>query len=69
VTPEVRRQLLVYARDGHLTEVVDVARQGLITAYRLPFWHYTTPLEVAPGPRRRCAPLGPAGQLPVRGLR
>ncbi len=49
VTPSVRRQLLVYARDGHLTETVDVARQGLITAYRLPFWHYTTPLE----PRRR----------------
>ena len=48
VTPAVRRQLLVYARDGHLTETVDVARHGLITAYRLPFWHYTTPLE----PRR-----------------
>lgn len=48
VTPAVRRQLLVYAKDGHLTETVDVARHGLITAYRLPFWHYTTPLE----PRR-----------------
>ncbi len=45
VTRDVRRQLLVYARDGHLTETVDVARHGLITAYRLPFWHYTTPLE------------------------
>ena len=49
VTPAVRRQLLVYARDGHLTEVVDVARHGLITAYRLPFWHYTTPLEARRG--------------------
>ena len=49
VTPAVRRQLLVYARDGHLTETVDVARHGLITAYRLPFWHYTTPLEAKRG--------------------
>lgn len=43
--PKVERQLLVYAQAGHLTEVVDVARDGLITAYRLPFWHYVTPLE------------------------
>ncbi|MBL8698537.1 MAG: hypothetical protein JNK67_09195 [Alphaproteobacteria bacterium] len=49
VTPAVRRQLLVYAKDGHLTETVDVARNGLITAYRLPFWHYTTPLEAKRG--------------------
>lgn len=49
VTPAVRRQQLVYARDGHLTEVVEVARQGLITAYRLPFWHYATPLEARRG--------------------
>jgi hypothetical protein len=48
-TPAVRRQTLVYARDGHLTETVEVARQGLITAYRLPFWHYTTPLEARHG--------------------
>lgn len=40
-----KRQLLVYAKDGHLTETVDVAVPGGITAYRLPFWHYTTPLE------------------------
>jgi hypothetical protein len=43
--PGARRQLLVYAKDGHLTETVDVAVPGGITAYRLPFWHYTTPLE------------------------
>lgn len=49
VTSAVRRQTLVYAKDGHLTETVDVARQGLITAYRLPFWHYTTPLEAKRG--------------------
>ncbi len=39
------RQLLVYAKGGHLTETVDVAVEGGVTAYRLPFWHYTTPLE------------------------
>lgn len=40
-----KRQLLVYAKDGHLTETVDIAVAGGVTAYRLPFWHYTTPLE------------------------
>jgi hypothetical protein len=39
------RQLLVYARDGHLGETVDVAKPGFVSAYRLPFWHYTTPFE------------------------
>jgi len=28
---------------------VDVARDGLISAYRLPFWHFTTPLEAKRG--------------------
>jgi hypothetical protein len=40
----VAQQHLVYARGGHLTEVVDVTTAGGITIYRLPFWHYTTPL-------------------------
>jgi hypothetical protein len=47
--PGVQRQLLVYARDGHFTEEVDVATQGGISAYRLPFWHFTTPLKAKPG--------------------
>lgn len=47
-TPAVKRQLLVYERRGHLSEVRDVRTLGGLTAYRLPFWHYTTPLE----PRR-----------------
>lgn len=42
---DVARQLLVYAKDGHLTETVDISGAGSVTAYRLPFWHYTTPLE------------------------
>jgi len=47
--PGVERQSLVYAREGHFTEEVDVATQGGISAYRLPFWHYTTPLRARPG--------------------
>jgi hypothetical protein len=47
-TPAVWRQLLVYARRGHFTEVQDVATVGGLTVYRLPFWHYTTPLQARP---------------------
>ena len=47
--PGVARQYLVYARDGHFSEDADVALAGGITAYRLPFWHYTTPLVAKPG--------------------
>ncbi|MBM3538617.1 MAG: hypothetical protein FJX55_12380 [Alphaproteobacteria bacterium] len=47
--PGVQRQLLVYARDGHFTEEADVATAGGISAYRLPFWHFTTPLKARPG--------------------
>ncbi|MFM7347070.1 MAG: hypothetical protein ACKO1J_17075 [Tagaea sp.] len=46
------RQLLVYARDGHLSETIDVARPGMVSAYRLPFWHYTTPFEGRPDAAR-----------------
>ena len=45
----VGQQWLVYARQGHFSEVVDVAAAGTITAYRLPFWHYTAPLVAWPG--------------------
>jgi len=45
----VARQLLVYERSGHLSQVQDVHTLGGITAYRLPFWHYTTPLEAKKG--------------------
>lgn len=47
--PGVARQYLVYARDGHFSEDADVALAGGITVYRLPFWHYTTPLVARPG--------------------
>jgi hypothetical protein len=45
---DVASQYLVYAPDGHFTEMVSVNTPGGITVYRLPFWHYTTPLQ----PRR-----------------
>lgn len=45
----VARQQLVYARDGHFSEEVDVGKPGTVTVYRLPFWHYTTPLQARPG--------------------
>jgi hypothetical protein len=48
-TPAVRDQYLVYAKTGHFTEMVEVTQKpGLVTAYRLPFWHYTTPLRAKP---------------------
>jgi hypothetical protein len=49
VSAAVQSHFLVYARAGHLTEMLDTARDGLVSAYRLPFWHYTTPLQARPG--------------------
>ena len=48
VGPGVAHQWLVYARSGHLSEIVPVHESGTVTAYRLPFWHYTTPLVARP---------------------
>jgi len=45
----VAHQYLVYEHDGHFSESVAVATLGGVTAYRLPFWHYTTPLIAKPG--------------------
>jgi len=41
-------QSLVYARAGHFSEIVSLAGPATVTAYRLPFWHYTTPLVGGP---------------------
>lgn len=46
--PGVQHQWLVYSRAGHLSEIVSVAGPVTVTAYRLPFWHYTTPLVGTP---------------------
>lgn len=47
----VAHQWLVHAVQGHFSRIVDVATAGGITAYRLPLWHYTTPLVAKPGVR------------------
>jgi hypothetical protein len=51
-SPAVAHQWLVYARAGHFTEIVDVAGPVTLAAYRLPFWHYVTPLVSKPGRAR-----------------
>ena len=56
-TPQVDHQWLVYSRAGHFSEIVSVAGPATITAYRLPFWHYTTPL-VGPPKAARWVLLG-----------
>ena len=48
----VEHQWLVYSRAGHFSEIVSVAGASTVTAYRLPFWHYTTPLVGKPGAAR-----------------
>lgn len=45
----VAHQYLVYAKGGHFSEIVPVHQTGCLTIYRLPFWHYTTPLAAKPG--------------------
>jgi hypothetical protein len=49
VTAAVKAQLLVYAKAGHFSESISIAHDGMISAYRLPFWHYTTPLQAKRG--------------------
>jgi hypothetical protein len=48
----VLHQWLVYERHGHLSELANVVSPSTLTAYRLPFWHYTTPLAGKPGAHR-----------------
>jgi hypothetical protein len=51
--PAIAHQYLVYAKAGHFSHSVAVAGaetgSSMVTAYRLPFWHYTTPLVARPG--------------------
>ncbi len=47
-TDGVAAQSLVYERDGHFSEEQPVVTVGGVTCYRLPFWHYTTPLRAKP---------------------
>jgi len=45
----VASQLLVYEEHGFLSKSHEVAGRSGIAVYRLPFWHYTTPLIARPG--------------------
>jgi hypothetical protein len=47
--PAVAHQWLVYAKAGHLSEIAPIHGAATMTAYRLPFWHYTTPLVAKSG--------------------
>jgi hypothetical protein len=39
-------------RQGHLSQIYPVAGCGSVAVYRLPFWHYTTPLQARRGRER-----------------
>lgn len=41
---DVASQSLVYEQRGFLSAIHDVTSRAAIAVYRLPFWHYTTPL-------------------------
>ena len=45
----VAHHYLVYEEKGHLSKIVDINNRGGISVYKLPFWHYTTPLAGKPG--------------------
>jgi hypothetical protein len=57
-TRGVKEQLIVYERDGHFSESTSVATRGGVTCYRLPIWHYTTPLTARDASARRWVLLG-----------
>jgi hypothetical protein len=44
----VARQAMVYEHRGHFSREANLATLGGVTAYRLPFWHFTTPLQAKP---------------------
>jgi hypothetical protein len=49
----VAQQLLVYEDRRFLSAAHDVSKQPAVAVYRLPFWHYTTPLMAKPGQETR----------------
>lgn len=52
-TPGIREQWIIYEEGGHFAQQRSLAGTGTITAYRLPTWHYTTPLRAdSPEDRR-----------------
>jgi hypothetical protein len=45
----VAHQYMVYEKNGHFSQVVDISTPTGISVYELPFWHYTTPLHAKRG--------------------
>ncbi len=45
----VAHQYMVYEKNGHFSQVVDISRPSGVSVYELPFWHYTTPLHAKRG--------------------
>ena len=45
----VAHQWLVYEQNRHFRAIQDINLQGGLAVYRLPFWHYTTPLAAKAG--------------------
>ncbi len=50
---DVSSQFLIYEERGFLSVSHDVSRSGALAIYRLPFWHYTTPLIGRSGREQR----------------
>jgi hypothetical protein len=46
---DVASQSLVYEDRRYLSSIHSIASRAAIAIYRLPFWHYTTPLVARPG--------------------
>jgi len=46
---DVASQSLVYEEKQYLSSIHGIASRAAIAIYRLPFWHYTTPLIARPG--------------------
>jgi hypothetical protein len=44
----VASQWLVYEQRGFLSAAYDISSRAAVAIYRLPFWHYTTPLVAKP---------------------
>jgi hypothetical protein len=48
-TPAVASQFLVCEEKGHFSKLYPCALNGSVAVYKLPFWHYTTPLQAKRG--------------------
>ncbi len=52
---DVEYQMLVHEDRGHLNKFYSLNHFAGLNVYRLPFWHYTSPLQVKPGSSKKAA--------------